>query len=132
VDHAFATADSDRLKQVVWNLLENAVRATDQKGEITVSVQPAGDYWRIGIRDNGPGVPPNLVDKIFEPFQSHFEGGTGLGLAIVYQIVQAHGAKISVQSPPGQGAEFVLEILNARAAEKEPAGELAGAEVSHG
>ncbi len=132
VAHAFATADADRIKQVVWNLLENAVRATDQKGVITVSVRPAGDNWRIGIRDNGPGVPANLLDKIFEPFQSNFEGGTGLGLAIVYQIVQAHGAKISIQSPPGGGAEFVLEMLNAKAAEREPDGELAETEVSHG
>jgi two-component system sensor histidine kinase PilS (NtrC family) len=132
VAHAFATADADRIKQVIWNLLENAVRATDQKGVITVSVRPAGDNWRIGIRDNGPGVPANLLDKIFEPFQSNFEGGTGLGLAIVYQIVQAHGAKISIQSPPGGGAEFVLEMLNAKAAEREPDGELAETEVSHG
>jgi two-component system sensor histidine kinase PilS (NtrC family) len=131
VQHAFATADADRMKQVFWNLLENAVRAMGQKGTITVSVQPAGDHWRIGIRDRGPGIPAAMMEKIFEPFQSSFEGGTGLGLAIVYQIVQAHGATIYVESTVGSGAEFVLEILNAKAAEQELP-EMAAAEVSRG
>src|SRR5579884_4234951 len=114
---AFVAADPDRLKQVFWNLLENAVRAMKGKGVITVSVRVEGDFLRIGIRDTGPGIPLQLTEKIFEPFQSQFEGGTGLGLAIVYQIVQAHGAKIYVQSTLGEGAEFILEMLHARAAE---------------
>ncbi len=131
---AFAAVDGDRMKQVFWNLLENAVRAMNQKGTITVFVRPVGESWLIGIGDTGPGVPARLMDKIFEPFQSQFEGGTGLGLAIVYQIVQAHGAKIWVQTAASGGAEFVLEILNARAsAEPEmEAAAIAGAEVAHG
>ena len=129
---AFAAVDADRIKQVFWNLLENAVRAMDGKGTITVSTRAAGDFLRIGIRDTGPGISPKVAEKIFEPFQSHFEGGTGLGLAIVYQIVQAHGAKIFVQSTPGSGAEFILEILHAKAAEIEPEVMPVNAEVSHG
>lgn len=132
ISQAFAAVDADRIKQVFWNLLENASRAMNQKGTITVSIQPAGAYWRIGVGDTGPGIPAGLIDKIFEPFQSQFEGGTGLGLAIVYQIVQAHGAKISAHSAPGSGAEFVLEILHARAAQAESPVEMADAEVSHG
>src|SRR5512146_1202743 len=129
---AFATVDSDRIKQVFWNLLENAVRAMQQKGTITVSVRADGGYWRIGVRDTGPGIPAAMIDKIFEPFQSQFEGGTGLGLALVYQIVQAHGARISANSQPGEGAEFFLEILHARAARPESQTEMADAEVSRG
>src|SRR6476646_10836035 len=129
---AFAAVDADRIKQVFWNLLENAVRAMQGKGTITVSVRAAGDYLRIGVRDTGPGIPPHLAEKIFEPFQSNFEGGTGLGLAIVYQIVQAHGAKIYVKSTLGKGAEFILEILHARAAAPEQEEAPVNAEVSHG
>jgi two-component system sensor histidine kinase PilS (NtrC family) len=129
---AFAAIDADRIKQVLWNLLENAVRAMDGKGTITVSVRAVGDFLQVGIRDTGPGIPPNLTEKIFEPFQSQFEGGTGLGLAIVYQIVQAHGAKIFVRSTLGSGAEFVLEILHAKAAEPESDMAPMSAEVSHG
>jgi two-component system, NtrC family, sensor histidine kinase PilS len=132
VREAFATFDPDRMKQVFWNLLENAVRAMNQKGKITVSVEPADDYWRVAICDSGPGIPAHMIEKIFEPFQSHFEGGTGLGLAIVYQIVQAHGARIYAQAREGQGAEFVLEILNARAATPESSVDLAREEVAHG
>src|SRR5690349_21004430 len=131
VPDAYAAVDADRIKQVLWNLLENAVRAMHGKGTITVSVRTAGDFLRIGVRDTGPGIPPNLTEKIFEPFQSRFEGGTGLGLAIVYQIVQAHGAKIYVKSKLGSGAEFILEILHARAAAPDQEEAPVNAEVSH-
>jgi two-component system sensor histidine kinase PilS (NtrC family) len=131
LQQAYAAVDGDRMKQVFWNLLENAVRAMERKGTITVSLQAAGECWRIGIADTGPGVPAKMVDKIFEPFQSHFEGGTGLGLAIVYQIIQAHGAKIRVASSPEGGAEFVVEVLQAKAAEDDSP-VLMATEASHG
>jgi two-component system sensor histidine kinase PilS (NtrC family) len=121
VPDAYAVVDGDRMKQVFWNLLENAGRAMHDKGTITVSVDLVGDNLHIGVRDTGTGIAPQLLEKIFEPFQSAFEGGTGLGLAIVYQIVQAHGATIAVESQPGKGAEFILEILHARAAEEQAA-----------
>jgi len=118
VPEAYAVVDGDRMKQVFWNLLENASRAMSHKGTITVSLKLAGDTWHIGIRDTGAGMSQQLMEKIFEPFQSQFEGGTGLGLAIVYQIIQAHGAKIGVESRPGKGAEFTIEVLHAKAAEQ--------------
>ncbi|HKD14309.1 MAG TPA: ATP-binding protein, partial [Candidatus Angelobacter sp.] len=118
VSEAYAVVDGDRMKQVFWNLLENASRAMSQKGTITVSLKLVGDSWRIGFRDTGMGMSHQLQEKIFEPFQSNFEGGTGLGLAIVYQVIQAHGAKISVESQPGKGAEFIIEVLHAKAAEQ--------------
>ncbi len=110
---AFATVDGDRLKQVFWNLCENAVRAMPEGGVLTVSLTGKEQTWAICFSDTGSGMDAQLLEKIFEPFQSRFEGGTGLGLAIVYQIVQAHEAQISVSSAPGKGSEFRLEFFRA-------------------
>ncbi|HUR36620.1 MAG TPA: ATP-binding protein [Terriglobales bacterium] len=119
VKTAFAHADGDRLKQVFWNLCENALRAMPEGGELRVAIQPTDDYWQISFIDSGVGIPAAQLEKIFEPFQSNFGGGTGLGLAIVYQILQAHDAKISVVSTPNKGTEFHVRLKNPAAAELE-------------
>lgn len=113
VHDAWAYGDGDKLKQVFWNITQNAVRAMPNGGTLNVSLAEDGDGWRIGIVDNGMGMSPQRLEKIFEPFQSGFEGGTGLGLAIVYQIVQAHDADIDVQSEQGVGTEVVLRFTRA-------------------
>jgi two-component system, NtrC family, sensor histidine kinase PilS len=110
VPQAWALADGDKLKQVFWNLCENAVRAMKSGGTLTVSVEKLGEDWQIGFADTGAGMTPQQTEKIFEPFQSSFEGGTGLGLAIVYQIMQAHEGKVWARSKPGQGTTFVLRL----------------------
>ncbi|PYX47362.1 MAG: hypothetical protein DMG79_14125 [Acidobacteria bacterium] len=110
VREAWAIADGDRLKQVFWNLCENAVRAMKDGGTLTAAVESLGDDWQISFIDTGKGMTPQQIEKIFEPFQSDFEGGTGLGLAIVYQIVQAHEGKVWARSKPGQGTTFVLRL----------------------
>ena len=110
VPHAWALADGDKLKQVFWNLCENAVRAMKSGGTLTVSVEKLGEDWQIGFADTGAGMTPQQTEKIFEPFQSSFAGGTGLGLAIVYQIMQAHEGKVWARSKPGQGTTFVLRL----------------------
>lgn len=113
---AFALGDGDRLKQVFWNLCENAIRAMEPanggepKGTLSVAIESDNDVWKIRFRDTGAGMTQQQIEKIFEPFQSAFEGGTGLGLAIVYQIVQAHGAQIAVTSQPGTGTEFAVSF----------------------
>ena len=110
VRDAFAIADGDKIKQVFWNVCENAVRAMQDGGKLTVSVDSQGDDWQFGFTDTGTGMSPQQTEKIFEPFQSNFEGGTGLGLAIVYQIVQGHEGKVWARSKQGQGTTFILRL----------------------
>ena len=110
VHEALVIADGDKLKQVFWNLCENAVRAMKSGGTLTAALEPLGEEWQVSFADTGTGMTPQQIEKIFEPFQSNFEGGTGLGLAIVYQIVQAHEGKVWARSKPGQGTTFVLRL----------------------
>ena len=112
---AWVLADGDKLKQVFWNFCENAVRAmktktTNKGGTLTVALAERGSDWEMSFADTGPGINPQQTEKIFEPFQSNFEGGTGLGLAIVYQIVQAHEGKVWARSEVGKGTSFVLRL----------------------
>jgi len=110
VREAQVFADGDKIKQVFWNFCENAVRAMKGGGRLTVTLESLGDDWQVGFTDTGAGMSPQQIEKIFEPFQSNFEGGTGLGLAIVYQVVQAHEGKVWARSKQGQGTTFVLRL----------------------
>src|SRR3984893_11191120 len=87
-EESVARVDPNKIKQVFWNLCDNAVRAMPQGGTLTVGMERVPDWLRISFRDTGIGLDPQQRAKIFEPLQSNFEGGTGLGLALVYQIVQ--------------------------------------------
>jgi signal transduction histidine kinase len=105
-----ARADRDAMKQVFWNLCNNALRAMPDGGVLSVRAEAVQNSIRISIRDTGRGMEPGASARIFEPFQSAFPGGTGLGLAIVYQILQAHRGRIRVETGLGSGAEFIVDL----------------------
>lgn len=103
--------DLNRLKQVMNNLIQNAIKYTDE-GEIKISASDFGNKVEISVKDTGTGIPKEDLTRIFERFyrvdkdRSRLAGGTGLGLAIVKHIIEAHNEKIQVESNLGEGTKF--------------------------
>jgi signal transduction histidine kinase len=107
--------DEQRLTQVLLNLVGNALKFTDV-GEVRIVAISANGGFAVSVTDTGPGIPPEEQTRIFEEFHqvdnsnTKAKGGTGLGLAIAKQIVQMHGGRIWVESTPGKGATFQVEL----------------------
>lgn len=106
--HAWARADE--LKEVLVNLLENARDATDGRGPVRVRLEPEGTVVRLIVADEGPGIPPEVLPRVFEPHFSTRSSGTGLGLAIVRRLVESWGGRVSLTSAPGQGTTVTVEL----------------------
>jgi len=115
-ESAWVLADRDRMRQVFAILANHAQHAMPDGGRLAVTLAPAQDRWRIRFADTGRGLTPQQLEKVFEPFQSEFEGGTGLGLAIAYEILQAHDARVSVHSFLREGIEFSIDLKQAQPA----------------
>jgi len=120
--------DRDRLIQIVLNLVQNAVKFTLDEGIITVTVAE-DDHALAGVsvRDSGPGIPPEFINKIFDPFFKIKETrggskGLGLGLSIVRMLVELHGGTIVARNQPGHGAELYFTIPKVAPAESVPDG----------
>jgi len=103
-------ADPEQMERVFINLFNNAIDSMKGRGDLKVSAMKAGDALLIKVSDTGEGIPPQLLDRIFEPFYSTKERGTGLGLAIVYNIVKKHGGDITVESEIGKGTTFTIRL----------------------
>ena len=111
-----AVIDGQRLEQALLNLLANANTYTSLGGNIAVRLQTDGDSVRFQVEDNGPGIPQEYQEKIFEPYHhiresnGQLRGGTGLGLAIARSLVELHGGRLWVESTPGQGSTFIFTL----------------------
>jgi heavy metal sensor kinase len=118
--HAEVRGDPGRLRQVFYNLLDNAIKYTPPGGTVAVkSGQEEGDAV-VTVRDTGPGIPPEHLPRVFDRFyrvdraRSREEGGTGLGLSIARSIVAAHGGRIELSSTPGQGTTCTVTLPEGR------------------
>ncbi len=104
--------DKGQLQQALINLVLNAIESTDSGGKVTViaAIDPDAGCAEIRIQDTGKGIPPNELDKIFDPFYTTKESGTGLGLAITSGIISQHSGTISVESQLGKGSTFIIRL----------------------
>ena len=115
--------DPDQLRQVFVNVIANAIDASPEHSPVSISIEARTDtgssesqelgsrrHARVTISDRGKGIEQSAADRIFEPFFSTKKRGTGLGLAIVKQIVEQHGGTVTVESKPGEGTSFIIEL----------------------
>jgi len=115
-DSTVALADEDKLRQVLVNLLDNAVKYSPDGGEVAVELGSAPGLVTLTVRDSGLGIPPGEQDRIFEKFYrldpalTRGVGGSGLGLYISRELVSRMGGRMSVRSRPGEGAAFTVEL----------------------
>jgi signal transduction histidine kinase len=109
-------ADPERLHQVLFNLVDNAVRFTPPGGEVTIGAERRDGRVEVRVSDTGVGIAPEHLPRLFErfyrvdPSRSRDDGGTGIGLAIARSVVEAHGGHIRAASEPGRGSTFTFDL----------------------
>ncbi len=100
----------EQLKQAFLNFVLNALQVMPDGGRLTIKGEVKQNFVRVGFADTGPGIPEELQGRVFNPFYTTRQEGTGLGLAITHRIIDAHGGRISLDSRPGEGATFTVEL----------------------
>jgi signal transduction histidine kinase len=111
-----ALGDVEKLKQVVLNLVVNALEAMKEGGVLTARVRTDAGYAWLHLDDTGPGIEPAVLAQVFDPFFTTKEGGTGLGLSIVRKIIDQHAGDIRIDSARGKGASVTIQLPSARRA----------------
>ncbi len=119
-------ADAERMHQVIFNLVDNAVRFTPEGGAVRIMAERHNGSIEVRVADTGVGIPPEALPRLFErfyrvdPARSRDGGGTGIGLAIARSVVEAHGGTIRAESEPGKGSTFTFDVPIAPTATDEP------------
>ena len=115
-------ADRERLHQVLFNLVDNAIRFTPAGGQVRIEAHRHDGSVEVSVADTGVGIPAEALPRLFERFyrvdsaRARGDGGTGIGLAIARSVVEAHGGTISAESEPGHGSTFTFDLPVAEAA----------------
>jgi signal transduction histidine kinase len=103
-------ADPNQMKQVILNLVKNAIEALDSDGEVRLVSGVDDRHVWFSVQDTGVGIPPESMEKIFDPFFTTKEKGSGLGLAVINKIISDHHGAVSVESTPDQGTSFLVKL----------------------
>lgn len=117
----YVNADRNKLAQVLLNLISNAISYGNEGGELCISIVQIDNTYSLQIKDNGPGIEPEHIPRLFERFyrveksRNRNEGGSGLGLAIVKHIIESHGQQIQVSSSVGIGTTFTFSLEKSKA-----------------
>lgn len=120
LENALVLADRERIQQVLTNLIDNAIKYGDSEGQVVISLVSNNGKLLTTVSDDGPGIDPEHLDKIFRRFyrvdksRSREKGGTGLGLAICKHLLKMHGEQITVQSEVGEGTSFTFSLKMAQ------------------
>ena len=107
-----AFVDADQFRQLVWNLLKNAIRASPKDGTVTLSLDQDDVRTELCVEDEGAGIQEAMRDRVFDAFTSDSDHGIGLGLAVVKRVVESHGGEIRVEDGAVGGARFVVSVPN--------------------
>ncbi len=118
-------ADERRIRQILFNLLSNAIGFSPPGGTVVLTAERARDQVSFTVKDHGPGIPSEIRDKVFDWFESHTDGthhrGAGLGLSIVRSFVELHRGTVRIDSVPGQGTTVVCAFPLAAEAARDAA-----------
>ena len=108
--HSVLAGDRDQIRQIIYNIAKNAVRAMAAGGRLTVVGREENGWYSIRFTDTGRGMSEEELNRLFTPFSTAFDGGTGLGMAIVRRIVEDHGGAIDAESTPGEGTTVTVQL----------------------
>jgi PAS domain S-box-containing protein len=109
-DGTVVTADAEQLQLAFQNILMNAAQAMGGAGQVRVTIERGPGEWTVSMADSGPGMAPEVREKVFEPFFTTRSRGTGLGLPIARRVVEAHGGRIAIDTPPGGGTVVSVSL----------------------